>query len=130
MRDFRCWVMMGALLSLPACGGRDNEVANINGSGKGELSSRYEAAKAINSVKTRDEALSAVAGDAAKEGDAGVVKKCIQSINNVSARDDAAFTAAIALAKIGKGQEAKEVAQMINNVTRRDEALAKIAKGS
>ena len=130
MRDFRCWVLMGALLSLPACGGRDNEVANVNGSGKGGLSSRYEAAIAINSIAKRNEALSAVARDAAKEGDAGMVKKCIQSINNISVRDDAAFTAAIALAQFGKGQEAKEVAQTINDITRRDEALAKIAKGN
>ena len=130
MWDFRCWVMMGALLSLPACGGRDNEVANVNGSGKGDLSSRYEAAKAINGVATRDEALTAVARDAAKEGNAEVVKKCIQSINNISVRDDVAFAASIALSKLGKGQEAKEVAQMINNITRKDEALAKIAKGS
>jgi hypothetical protein len=121
---------MGALLSLPACGGRDNEVANVNGSGKGGLSSRYEAAIAINSIAKRNEALSAVARDAAKEGDAGVVKKCIQSINSISVRDDAAFTAAIALAQFGKGQEAKEVAQTINDITRRDEALAKIAKGN
>jgi len=130
MKDFRRWVIMSALLLLPACGNRDNEVMHVSESGKSDLSSRYEATKAINSVAKKDEALSAVARDAAKEGDAEIVKKCIQSINSISARDDAAFTAAIALAQFGKGQEAKEVAQMINSIARRDEALAKIAKGS
>ena len=71
-----------------------------------------------------------MAVDAAKEGDATVVKKCLQPISATSTKDDAAFSAAIALAKLDKGQEAKEVAQMISSTAKMDEALAKIAKGN
>jgi hypothetical protein len=98
-------------------------------SGKASLSSRYEAAKAISNTFQRDQTLSVVAGDAAKEGDATVVKKCIQSITASVVKDEAAFAGAVVLAKAEKGQEATEVAQMITSTARRDEALAKIAKG-
>jgi hypothetical protein len=122
-------MIVGALLTLPACSGKDSEAPKGDGSGKASLSSRYEAARTISNSARKDEALAAVAVDAAREGDAAVVKKCIQSISATTAKDEAAFSAAVALAKNDKGQEAKEVAQMISNVARKDEALAKIAKG-
>jgi hypothetical protein len=112
---------------LPACKSGDNDPPGM--SGKASLSSRYEAAKAITNTAQRDRALSVVAADAARDGDATVVKKCIQSITVSAAKDDAAFTSAVVLAKAEKGQEATEVARMITNTARRDEALAKIAKG-
>ena len=121
------WVSLGALLILPACKGGDSDPPGM--SGKASLSSRYEAAKAITNTAQRDQSLSVVAGDAAREGDATVVKKCIQSITASAAKDDAAFTSAVVLAKAEKGQEATEVARMITSTARRDEALAKIAKG-
>jgi hypothetical protein len=123
------WIIVGAFLLLPACSGKNAEVPKDDGLGKASLASRYEAAKAISSTAKKDQALAAVAADAATEGDAAVVKKCLQSINSTAAKDDAAFTAAVALAKVGKGEEAKEVAQMINSTARKDEALAKIAGG-
>jgi hypothetical protein len=121
------WVILIALLTLSACKSGDSDATGP--SGKASLSSRYEAAKSITNTAQRDQALSGVAGDAAKEGDATVVKKCIQSITASAVRDDAAFNGAIALAKAEKGQEATEVALMITSVARKDEALAKIAKG-
>jgi hypothetical protein len=121
-------IIIGALLLLPACKGGDGDVSGM--SGKASLSSRCEAAKAITNSAQRDQALSVVAGDAAKEGDAAVVKTCIQSITSSAVKDEAAFTSAVALAKAEKGQEATHVAQMITNTARRDEALAKIARGN
>ena len=124
------WMMLGALLILPACKGGDSDAsAPAPASAKASLSSRYEAAKAITNTAQKDQALSVVAGDAAKEGDATVVKQCVQSITASAVKDSAAFTGAVALAKAGKGQEATEVAQMITNSARKDEALARIAKG-
>jgi hypothetical protein len=124
MKCYLHWITFGVLLIFPACKSGDSDA-----SGKASLSSRYEAAKAITNTAQRDQSLSVVAGDAAREGDATVVKKCIQSITAAAAKDDAAFTSAVVLAKAEKGQEATEVARMITNTARRDEALAKIAKG-
>jgi DNA-directed RNA polymerase subunit K/omega len=129
MRCFGRWVIVLALLSLPACSGNDKGVRKGDRSGKSSLSSRYEAAIAIASRTRQDEALAVVPVDAAKEGDAAMVKKCLRSIASRSAQDDAAFTAAVALANANKGQEAKEVALMIASRSRQDEALVKIAKG-
>jgi hypothetical protein len=93
----------------------------------------HEAAKAISNTAQRDQSLSAVAGDAAKEGDAAVVKKCIQLITSSPVKDDAAFTAAVALAKAEKGQEGSRSHGSDpddHQHCRKDEASTKIARSN
>jgi hypothetical protein len=92
-----------------------------------DLQQRYQAATQINDISKRDNALDAVAGDAAKAGFGDVAKKAILGINSVSGRDASASACAVALAKAGKRADANAVAQLINSVSLRDSTLAKLA---
>ncbi len=123
-------MLAGVLLMISSCNcGRTADAGTDEGETKAGYMDRYEAANAISNSTTKDEALAAVAVDAAKGGDGEVVKKSVQSISNSAANDTAASTAAVALANVGKGKEAREVAQMIHNSAKKDDTLAKIAKG-
>jgi hypothetical protein len=95
----------------------------------GRFAARFEAAKAIVNVTTRDEALAGLALEAAKAGDGPTVKACIQEIKITPNRDEAAYNGAMQLAKAGHPDAATAVAKLILVVPRRDEALSKLAKG-
>ncbi len=92
-----------------------------------DLQQRYQAAAQINDISKRDNALDAVAGDAAKAGFGDVAKKALMGINNIGGRDASASACAVALAKAGKRADANAVAQLINSVSLRDSTLAKLA---
>jgi hypothetical protein len=92
-----------------------------------DLQQRYQAAAQINDISKRDNALDAVAGDAAKAGFGDTAKKAIMGINSIGGRDASASACAVALAKAGKRADANAVAQLINNIALRDSTLAKLA---
>lgn len=91
--------------------------------------SRLEAALAIATISTRDEALSQVAVDAASVGDGDITKKAVEAISSFAMKDQAGSKAALLLAKAGKGDDANIVAKMIATNSVRDQTLGKIAKG-
>ena len=97
--------------------------------GKSDLKARLDAAKAITFTSERDQALAAVARDAAKAGDAAVTKSAIGGIVFTSAKDEAAAECALKLAAAGQGAAANEVAQMITFTSVRDATLKKLATG-
>jgi hypothetical protein len=94
-----------------------------------ELKARLEAAKAITFSTDRDQALSAVARDAAKAGDATVTKAALGSINFTAVKDETAADCALKLAAAKQGTAANEVANMISFTTIRDATLKKLASG-
>jgi len=95
-----------------------------------DLQPRLGAAMQINSVKDRDDALKAVAVDAASLGAGDIVKQAVGAINNVSLHDETASDCALRLAKARQGNAAKDVAQEINSVQLRDRTFKKMAEGS
>lgn len=94
-----------------------------------DLKARLEAAKAITFTSDRDQALSAVARDAAKAGDAAVTKSALGGIVFTSARDEAASDCAVKLAAARQGAAANEVARTITFTDVRDATLKKLATG-
>ncbi len=94
-----------------------------------DVAGRLKAAQEMNNVSQRDDALAAVAKDAAAAGEGDVTAKALGAMNNVAKKDDAAEDCAVALARAGKAAAAVQVAKLINNVAKRDAVLAKVAKG-
>jgi hypothetical protein len=94
-----------------------------------ELKARLEAAKAITFSTDRDQALAAVARDAAKAGDAPVTKSALGSINFSAVKDETAADCALKLAAAKQGAAANEVANLISFTTVRDATLKKLASG-
>jgi hypothetical protein len=94
-----------------------------------QLRARLEAATAINSPTQKDEALAAVAADAATAGEGEVAKQAVSQINSPTKKDETASAAALKLSERGQDQAAAEVAKMISSPTKRDEVLQKIARG-
>ena len=94
-----------------------------------ELKARLEAAKAITFSNDRDQALAAVARDAAKAGDATVTKAALGAINFTAVKDETAADCALKLAAAKQGTSANEVANMISFTTIRDATLKKLASG-
>jgi hypothetical protein len=95
-----------------------------------DLRGRFEAATQINSSQDRDEALKAVAVDAAGLGAGDVVKQALGAMNSSALRDETASDCALQLSKDRHSSMAKEVAQSINSSGLRDSTLKKVAKGS
>jgi hypothetical protein len=91
---------------------------------------RLDAAVAIQNSFEKDNALVAVAKEAAAGGDTGVANDALDKIANSFTKDNTAAECALKLAKAGKGAEATKVAQKISNSFTRDATLAKLAKGA
>jgi hypothetical protein len=95
---------------------------------RAELEGRFQAASSITAFTDRDAALAGVATDAARTGDAAIVKQALGSIINFSTRDDAAVESALGLSRSGLQSDALEVARSITEFTKRDHALRELAK--
>lgn len=94
-----------------------------------QLQARLDAALGISHTASRDEALAAVANDAARAGEGEIVRTAIQGISNTSTADQAAATSARELARRGAPAFATDVAKLIQHSSTRDEVLHDIAKG-
>jgi thioredoxin-like negative regulator of GroEL len=94
-----------------------------------QMAGRLDAATAMSNVSQRNDALAAVALDAADAGEGGIVKRAVGQISNVSQQNDVAYSCALKLAERGKSQEATAIAKMISNVSKQNEALRRIAEG-
>jgi len=83
----------------------------------------------MTNLNQRDEALKAIAEDAAAVGETGLVKQALEKFTVANLKDEAAASCALTLSAAGKDQAAVEVAKVMSNVNKRDEVLQKIAKG-
>ena len=91
---------------------------------------RLEAARAMTFMNERDEALGAVARDAAHAGDVEVTKSALKSMTFMNAKDDAAADCAYALSEAGQPAAAVEVARTMTFMHKRDQVLKKLAVGN
>jgi hypothetical protein len=90
---------------------------------------RFDAASAIMSDASRQDAFAKLAIEAAFAGDSDVAKKSLAEIKSDAVREDSAYKCAIYLAKVGKGEDALAIAKSIASDAQREKALTKIANG-
>ena len=95
-----------------------------------DLQARFTAASSMTAFMDRDAAMAGIAEDAARAGDAMVVKEALNRITSFAARDNAAASSVRDLLKQGQHTDAYDAAQLITNFSTRDEVLAEIAKES
>jgi hypothetical protein len=94
------------------------------------LATRLEAARAMTFMNERDQALGAVARDAARAGDVEVTKSALKNITFMNTRDDAAADCAYALSEAGNASAAVEIARTMTFMNKRDQVLKKLAIGN
>jgi hypothetical protein len=93
-----------------------------------DFTARLEAAMTIFGINEKDDALGQVARDAAKAGEAEIVRKAIGNMIGNNSRDATAHEAALLLAKAGQRKAAVEIAKSIFGNTTRDQTLSELAK--
>jgi hypothetical protein len=89
---------------------------------------RLQAASTIMDVDGRSSAVAAVVKDAARAGDADIVKTAVGRIIDSSTRDETAREAALLLARSGQRKAAIEVTRFIMSIDTRDQTLAELAR--
>ncbi len=94
-----------------------------------QLKGRLAAAATLTNMSQKEDALSAIALDAADAGEGDICKKALEGMSNVSKKNDAAYDAALKLSERGKTPAAVEVAKLITNISKQNDVLSKIAKG-
>jgi hypothetical protein len=92
------------------------------------LKDRLEAASAIQDFSSKNEAMTALAKDAAKAGAAGIVQSSLRQIMDFNMRDGAALESVQILAKEGMRKQALEIAKTIQDPNVRDQALTVLAQ--
>lgn len=122
-------LMACVVLVMAGCKPGDPATPPDSAGGSIELKARLDAAKAITFSGDRDQALSAVARDAAKAGDVAVTKGALGAINFTAVKDETAADCALKLAAAKQGAAANEVASLITFTTVRDATLKKLATG-
>jgi hypothetical protein len=90
---------------------------------------RFEAASALTSDASRQDAFTKLAIEAALVGDSDVAKKSLAGIMSDAIREDAKYKCVIYLAKVGRGEDALAIAKTIASDAQREKALMKIANG-
>ena len=93
-----------------------------------DLKARLEAASSITSFTEQDKALAAIVRDAAKAGEAALVKQALAKMTSFTAQDQAALEAARELVKAGRRTDAIDIARSMTSFTQRDAALKEIAQ--
>jgi len=92
------------------------------------LAARLKAASIISGNTERDAALARLARDAAKAGEAELVKATLQEIRGTTERDQAALDSVRQLARLGLKLQAVEIAKTISSNSTRDLALSELAR--
>jgi hypothetical protein len=127
MRKWPC--LLCCLLLIFGCGPKQGSQTNERHDTPEQLKGRLDAALSVNNISRRDQALKAIAEDAASAAETELVKQVLEKFNNLSLKDETAVACALKLSAAGQYQSAVEVAKMINNLSKRDEVLQRIAKG-
>ena len=92
------------------------------------LAERLEAASSITDVVEKDKPLAAVALDAARAGQAEIVKKALAQMLDLTERSATTHDAALLLAKQGLRKPAIEMAKAIPDLDVRDQTLSELAQ--
>ena len=95
-----------------------------------DLDGRLEAAQAISNLRQRDQALAAVALDAAQVGNTSVAEAALSGIADLADSDRACAACARAFAGVGDATQATAIAKRIRSLPTRDQVLAEIAKAN
>jgi hypothetical protein len=115
------------LLLILGCG--TNQESGDRHASPEQLKSRLDAASSMTNLNYRDDALKAIADDAANAGQAEFVKQALSKMTNLNDRDTAVISCALKLSAAGQDQAAVEIAKTIVDLNKRDEVLRKMAKG-
>ena len=126
----RLVVLLVATVALLAGGCIHHESRVYPAAEPGSLATRLEAARAMTFMNERDEALGAVARDAARVGNVEVTKSALKNMTFMNAKDDAAADCAYALSEAGQPAAAVEVARTMTFMHKRDQVLKKLATGN
>jgi serine/threonine protein kinase len=93
-----------------------------------ELNERLEAASNITDPGEKDAPLAALANDAAKLGEADIVRNSLSQMIDLTRRDEATHEAVMLLAKRGLRKSAIDLAKGISESTLRDRTLVELAQ--
>jgi hypothetical protein len=93
-----------------------------------ELNERLEAASNITDAGEKDTPLAALATDAAKLGEADIVRNSLSQMIDLTRRDQATHEAVILLAKRGLKKPAIDLAKGIGELNLRDRTLVELAQ--
>jgi len=94
-----------------------------------QLKGRLDAAMGLTDPDKRNDALKAVAEDAAESGVGEIAQAATQRITDHDRQNQVAGTCALKLADHGDTKSATAVAGLITDPDRRNEVLGKISKG-
>ena len=92
------------------------------------LAQRLEAASIMNDMTAKNKALSVIATDAARAGNAKVVSSTLNQIYDFTTKSQTALEAVRLLAKRGMRKQALGIAKSIDDYTMRDQALSELAQ--
>ena len=95
-----------------------------------QLEGRLNAALAIRGTKQRDDALKAIAIDAAAAVQSDIVIQAIDSFHDWHMKDDAVAVCAAKLSVLGQQQAAVDVASRMYDPNRKDEVMERIARST
>jgi hypothetical protein len=90
---------------------------------------RIEAANAITSIITRDQALSSIANDASRQLDIADTLRAVSRITSITTKDATAERCVTSFINENKIEDAKRIANQITSITTRDRVLTRIAQG-
>ena len=116
------------LAPAPATNAAAVTVARASRAARDELNERLEAASSDTDADQKDTPLAAVAMEAAKLGEADIVRNSLTHMIDLTRRDDAAHEAAILLAKRGFRKQAIDLAKGISELNLRDQTLVELAQ--
>jgi len=95
-----------------------------------QLQGRLDAANRITSISQRNDAMKAIAEDAADSDAGDVALMALEAISTLSVRNDVAERCALKFLKRGNTKAATAVAETITSMSKKNEVLAQIAKGN
>lgn len=101
-----------------------------NSQTESELRLRLNAAKKINDLSMRNNALAGLAINASESALVEFTREALAQINDLALKNKTTRTCVINLSKAGKTEEALAITNMINDLQMKNEALMRIATGN
>jgi hypothetical protein len=99
----------------------------VNNTNDATLADRLDAASMMSDFTAKNDALSTLAVDAAKAGNAKIASEALKKMIDFTAHSQAALEVVRALAKRGMRKPAIDIAKSIPDFTIRDQALSELA---
>ena len=130
-REFLTPIAVIAVVVCLTAGCKKNEAGALppagNRSRMSEYEQRFRSANHIMDINKRNEAMDAIARDAAKAGDTMITTRGLLMIIDRDMRNKSAAECALAVAKAGNRSSANSIANLISDMSLRDTTLAKLA---